>query len=62
MGWAGGYVEAAFTGSSIGVRLRNTIDVYYSVDGAPEQWHRNVTGNLTIASGLSGGTHSPCST
>ncbi|MFC4628424.1 RICIN domain-containing protein [Promicromonospora alba] len=57
MGWAGGYVEAAFTGSSIGVRLRNTIDVYYSVDGAPEQWHRNVTGNLTIASGLSGGTH-----
>jgi lysophospholipase L1-like esterase len=57
MGWAGGYVEAAFTGSTIGVRLRNSIDMYYSVDGAPEQWRRNVSGNVTIASGLGGGTH-----
>ena len=57
MGWAGGYVEAAFTGSTIGVRLRNAIDVYYSVDGAPEQWRRSVSGNVTIASGLGGGTH-----
>jgi lysophospholipase L1-like esterase len=57
MGWAGGYVEAAFSGSSIGVRLRNSIDMYYSVDGAPEQWRRAVSGNVTIASGLGGGTH-----
>ncbi|MCH7232616.1 RICIN domain-containing protein [Glycomyces sp. L485] len=57
MGWAGGYVESAFTGSSIGVRLRNTIDMYYSVDGAPEQWMRNVSGNVTVASGLGAGSH-----
>ncbi|GAB3167708.1 hypothetical protein GCM10027059_29150 [Myceligenerans halotolerans] len=57
MGWAGGYVEAAFTGSTIGVHLRNSIDMYYSVDGAPEQWRRNASGDVTIASGLGGGTH-----
>ncbi len=57
MGWAGGYVEAAFTGSSIGVKQRNAIDLYYSVDGKPLQWRRNVSGNVTLATGLSSGTH-----
>ncbi|WP_194202079.1 RICIN domain-containing protein [Glycomyces albidus] len=57
MGWAGGYVETAFTGSSIGVKLRGTIDMYYSIDGGSETWMRAVSGNVTIRSGLSG-THS----
>ena len=56
MGWAGGYVEAAFTGSSIGVKLRNSIDMWYSIDGGAHTWMRNVSGNVTIRSGLSG-TH-----
>jgi lysophospholipase L1-like esterase len=56
MGWAGGYVETTFTGSSIGVKLRNTIDMYYSIDGGNETWMRNVSGNVTVRSGLSG-TH-----
>lgn len=54
MGWAGGYVETAFTGSSIGVRLRNAIDMWYSIDGGNETWMRNVSGNVTVRSGLSG--------
>jgi len=57
MGWAGGYVDAAFTGSSIGVKQRNAIDLYYSVDGKPLQWKRNVSGNVTLATGLASGTH-----
>ncbi|WP_164545111.1 RICIN domain-containing protein [Antribacter gilvus] len=57
MGWAGGYVEAAFAGSTIGVRLRSSIDLYYSVDGAPEQWRRGASGTVTLASGLGAGTH-----
>jgi lysophospholipase L1-like esterase len=57
MGWAGGYVETAFTGSSIGVRLRGAIDMYYSVDGGAETWMRNVSGNVTVRSGLGSGTH-----
>jgi lysophospholipase L1-like esterase len=57
MGWAGGYLDARFTGSSIGVRQRNAIDLYYSIDGAAPQWRRNVSGNVTIATGLSGVSH-----
>ena len=56
MGWAGGYVETNFSGSSIGVKLRNTIDLYYSIDGGAETWLRAVSGNVTIRTGLSG-TH-----
>lgn len=57
MGWAGGYVETGFTGSSIGVRQRNTIDLYYSIDRKPLQWRRNVSGTVTLATGLSGSSH-----
>ena len=57
MGWAGGYLDARFTGSSVGVRQRNAIDLYYSVDRGPLQWRRNVSGNVTLATGLSGTTH-----
>lgn len=58
MGWAGGYVDARFTGSSIGVRQRNAADLFYSVDGGPLTWRRNVSGNVTLATGLTSGTHS----
>jgi lysophospholipase L1-like esterase len=57
MGWAGAYVDTTFTGSSIGVKLRNTIDMYYSVDGGAYTWMRNVSGNVTVKSGLSSGSH-----
>jgi lysophospholipase L1-like esterase len=58
MGWAGGYVDARFTGSSIGVRQRNAADLFYSIDGGALQWRRNVSGNVTLATGLATGTHS----
>ncbi len=57
MGWAGAYVDARFTGSSIGVRQRRAIDLYYSVDGRSPQWRRNVSGSVTLATGLSGTAH-----
>ncbi|NUT19958.1 MAG: carbohydrate-binding protein [Hamadaea sp.] len=57
MGWAGGYLDARFTGSSIGVRQRNMIDLYYSIDQAPLQWRRGVSGNVSLAIGLSGSSH-----
>ncbi|GIJ73032.1 GDSL-type esterase/lipase family protein [Virgisporangium ochraceum] len=57
MGWAGGYLDAQFTGASIGVRQRNAIDLYYSIDRGPLQWRRNVSGAVTLATGLSGGAH-----
>jgi lysophospholipase L1-like esterase len=57
MGWAGGYLDAGFTGTSIGVRQRNAIDLYYSIDRGPLQWRRNVSGNVTLATGLAAGSH-----
>ncbi|MEV6971050.1 GDSL-type esterase/lipase family protein [Hamadaea sp. NPDC051192] len=57
MGWAGGYLEARFTGSTIGVRQRNAIDLFYAVDGAAPQWRRTVSGDVTLATGLTGGSH-----
>jgi lysophospholipase L1-like esterase len=57
MGWAGGYLDAQFTGGSIGVRQRNAIDLYYSIDRGPLTWRRNVSGNVSLATGLSGGSH-----
>jgi lysophospholipase L1-like esterase len=57
MGWAGGYLDARFTGSSVGVRQRNAIDLYYSIDGSLLQWRRNVSGNVTLATGLTGTSH-----
>jgi lysophospholipase L1-like esterase len=57
MGWAGGYLDAQFTGDSIGVRQRNAIDLYYSIDRGPLQWRRNVSGNVSLATGLSGTSH-----
>jgi lysophospholipase L1-like esterase len=57
MGWAGGYLDARFTGSSIGVRQRGTIDLFYSIDQAPLRWRRNVSGNVTLATGLTGTSH-----
>ncbi|WP_433019601.1 GDSL-type esterase/lipase family protein [Kribbella sp. CA-294648] len=58
MGWAGGYVDARFTGSSIGVRQRNAADLFYSIDGGALTWRRNVSGSVTLATGLASGTHS----
>ncbi len=57
MGWAGGYLDARFTGTSIGVRQRNAIDLFYSIDGGALQWRRNVSGNVTLATGLSNTAH-----
>lgn len=57
MGWAGGYLEAGFTGTSIGVRQRNKVDLYYSIDRKPLQWRRNISGNVSLATGLSGTSH-----
>src|SRR5690349_10280196 len=57
MGFAGGYLQAGFTGSSIGVRQRRAIDLYYSIDRSPPKWRRNVSGDLTLATGLSGTSH-----
>ena len=33
-GWAGAYLRTGFTGTTVKLKQRNTIDLYYSIDGA----------------------------
>ncbi|WP_440088904.1 GDSL-type esterase/lipase family protein [Streptosporangium sp. LJ11] len=58
-GWAGAYLTTKFTGTTVKLRQRNAIDLYYSIDGGPDVYLQNVRGtvNLTPAP-LAAGTHS----
>ncbi|MGR6919352.1 GDSL-type esterase/lipase family protein [[Actinomadura] parvosata] len=58
-GWAGAYLETGFTGTTVKLKQRNTIDLYYSIDGGPDVYLQNVSGtvNLTRAP-LAAGDHS----
>ncbi|NYJ34170.1 RICIN domain-containing protein [Nocardiopsis aegyptia] len=56
-GWAGAYLETSFTGTSVAANQRGTIDLYYSVDGGPYTWLRDVSGTVTLADGLADGEH-----
>ncbi|NUT05979.1 MAG: carbohydrate-binding protein [Hamadaea sp.] len=57
-GWAGAYLKTGFTGTTVKLKQRNTIDLYYSIDGRPDIYLQNVQGtvNLTPAP-LSAGNH-----
>src|SRR3569833_2482631 len=56
--WAGAYFKVGFTGKTVKLKQRNTIDLYYSIDGADFKYIQNDSGtvNLTPAA-LSAGTH-----
>jgi lysophospholipase L1-like esterase len=46
--WAGTYFETAFTGRTVKLKQRNTIDLYYSIDGRPEVYITNVSGTVNL--------------
>ncbi|MEO3750975.1 GDSL-type esterase/lipase family protein [Streptomyces sp. B6B3] len=47
--WAGAYLDVGFTGTTVQLRQRDTIDLWVSIDGGPLVGHTNVSGlvNLT---------------
>jgi lysophospholipase L1-like esterase len=57
-GWAGAYLRTGFTGTTVKLKQRNAIDLYYSIDGAADTFIQNVSGtvNLTPAP-LRAGNH-----
>jgi lysophospholipase L1-like esterase len=57
-GWAGAYLTTGFTGTTVKLLQRNSIDLYYSIDGAADKYLTNVSGtvNLTPAK-LASGRH-----
>lgn len=56
--WAGGYFRTGFTGTTVKLKQRNTIDLWASIDGNPYVRYTNVNGTVNLtATRLSSGTH-----
>lgn len=56
--WAGAYLTAGFTGTTVRLRQRGTIDLDYSLDGAAFTSLKNVSGTVNLTpTPLRAGTH-----
>nr|BFE57533.1 hypothetical protein GCM10020063_020590 [Dactylosporangium thailandense] len=56
--WAGAYFRTGFTGTTVKLKQRNTIDLYYSIDNGAVQYIQNVSGTVNLApSKLAAGNH-----
>ncbi len=56
--WAGAYVKVGFTGTSVKVKQRNTIDLYASIDGHAAVAYTNVSGTVDLTpKKLAAGNH-----
>ncbi|WP_432872004.1 cellulose binding domain-containing protein [Microbispora rosea] len=47
-GWAGAYLTTGFTGTTVKLKQRNAIDLYYSIDGRPDVYLQNVQGTVNL--------------
>ncbi|MEU7696110.1 cellulose binding domain-containing protein [Microbispora hainanensis] len=47
-GWAGAYLTTGFTGTTVKLKQRNAIDLYYSIDGRPDVYLQNVRGTVDL--------------
>jgi lysophospholipase L1-like esterase len=56
--WAGAYLRTGFTGTTVKLKQRRTIDLYYSIDGAAVSYIQNVSGTVNLTPrALSPGNH-----
>ncbi len=56
--WAGAYFRTGFTGTTVKLKQRNLIDLYYSIDGGGVQYIQNVSGTVNLTpSALPSGNH-----
>jgi lysophospholipase L1-like esterase len=46
--WAGAYLTTGFTGTTVKLRQRNTIDLYASIDGGPDVYRTNVSATVDL--------------
>ncbi|MEU4236203.1 GDSL-type esterase/lipase family protein [Actinoplanes sp. NPDC026619] len=57
-GWAGAYLTTGFTGTTVKLKQRNSIDFYYSIDGGADQYLTNQTGTVNLTpTKLASGNH-----
>ena len=56
--WAGAYLKVGFTGTTVKLKQRNTIDLYASVDGRAAVKYANVSGTVNLTpTALAAGNH-----
>jgi lysophospholipase L1-like esterase len=56
--WAGAYLTTGFTGTTVRLNQRNTIDLYASIDGGPDVYLSNVSGTVNLTpTRLAAGNH-----
>jgi lysophospholipase L1-like esterase len=56
--WAGAYLTTGFTGTTVKLRQRNTIDLYFSIDGGADKYLTNVSGTVDLTpTRLASGRH-----
>jgi lysophospholipase L1-like esterase len=56
--WAGAYLTTGFTGSTVKLRQRQSIDLYSSIDGGPDVYRQNVSGTVNLTpTPLASGNH-----
>ncbi|MFK4188032.1 GDSL-type esterase/lipase family protein [Streptomyces sparsogenes] len=46
--WTGGYLQTAFTGTTVKVRARDAVNFYASVDGGADVFHAGVRGTVDL--------------
>lgn len=56
--WAGAYVKTGFTGTTVRLKQRGTIDFFASIDGGPDVSYKNVSGTVNLTpTRLAAGNH-----
>ncbi|MFF5288717.1 SGNH/GDSL hydrolase family protein [Paractinoplanes globisporus] len=56
--WAGAYLTAGFTGTTVKLKQRNSIDLFFSIDGGADQYLTNQTGTVNLTpTKLAAGRH-----
>jgi lysophospholipase L1-like esterase len=57
--WAAPYLRTAFTGTTIKIKLRDSANIYVSIDGRPDTFFQGVRGTVNLTpTPLAAGTHS----
>jgi lysophospholipase L1-like esterase len=57
-GFAGAYLYTGFTGTTVKLKQRNTIDLYYRIDNGADKYLQNVSGTVDLTpTKLSSGNH-----
>ena len=56
--WTGAYLKTSFTGRTLKIKQRGAVNMYVSIDGAPDVFYAGVSGTVNLTpTALASGTH-----